>query len=58
MVPIGFIAQFYIRKNYPRLFVKYSYLVSAAMDGGMQVIVFILSFVVFGGGGTADPFPF
>ena len=54
---IGFIAQFYIRKYHPQLFVKYNYLVSAALDGGTQVIIFILSFAVFGGGGKAVPFP-
>ena len=39
---LGFAAQFWLRKYYPRLFVKYNYLISAAMDGGTQVIVFIL----------------
>ena len=54
---IGFAAQFYIRRYHPQLFVKYNYLVSAALDGGTQVIVFILSFAVFGGGGQAVLFP-
>ena len=54
---IGFIAQFYLRRYKPNLFVKYNYLVSAALDGGTQVIVFILSFAVFGGGGKAHEFP-
>ena len=54
---IGFFAQFYLRKYKPAFFVKYNYLLSAAMDGGTQVIVFILSFAVFGGGGKAVPFP-
>lgn len=50
---IGILAQWYIRKYYPNLFVKYNYLASAALDGGTQVIVFILSFAVFGGSGSA-----
>jgi hypothetical protein len=54
---IGFFAQFYLRKYKPNIFVKYNYLVSAALDGGTQVIVFILSFAVFGGGGQAHDFP-
>jgi hypothetical protein len=54
---LGFIAQWYLRKYHPQQFVKYNYLVSAALDGGTQVIVFILSFAVFGGGGTAVDFP-
>jgi hypothetical protein len=54
---VAFISQFYIRKYHPSLFVKYNYLVSAAMDGGTQVMVFILTFAVAGGSGKAHPFP-
>ena len=43
---LGFLAQFWLRKYYPHLFVKYNYLVSAALDGGTQVIVFILRCVL------------
>lgn len=53
---IGFFAQWYLRKYHPPLFVRYNYLVSAAMDGGTQIPLFILSFAVFGGGGKAVPF--
>ncbi|GAB7352500.1 hypothetical protein MBLNU459_g2902t1 [Dothideomycetes sp. NU459] len=55
---IGILAQWYIRKYYPHLFVKYNYLMSAALDGGTQVLVFILSFAVFGGSGKAVTFPY
>lgn len=54
---IGFTAQFYFRKYHPQLFVKYNYLISAALDGGTQVLVFIFTFAVFGGSGKAVPFP-
>lgn len=54
---IGIGAQWWLRKYRPYLFVKYNYLVSAALDGGTQVIVFILSFAVFGGSGAAHDFP-
>jgi hypothetical protein len=54
---IGFFAQYYLRKYKPNIFVKYNYLVSAALDGGTQVLVFILSFAVFGGSGKAYNFP-
>ena len=54
---LGFGAQWYMRKYYPRLFVKYNYLVSAALDGGTQVLVFILTFAVFGGNGSPVAFP-
>lgn len=54
---IGFLAQWWVRKWHPRLFVKYNYLVSAALDGGTQVLVFLLSFAVFGGSGKERRFP-
>ncbi|KAF2090416.1 OPT superfamily oligopeptide transporter [Saccharata proteae CBS 121410] len=54
---LGFFAQFYLRKYKPEYFVKYNYLVSAALDGGTQVLVFILTFAVFGGSGEAHNFP-
>jgi hypothetical protein len=53
----GFFAQLYLRRYHPAWFVKWNYLVSAALDGGTQVIVFILSFAVFGGSGAANDFP-
>ncbi|PCG96334.1 Oligopeptide transporter OPT superfamily [Penicillium occitanis (nom. inval.)] len=54
---VAFIFQFYVRKYHPQLFVKWNYLISAALDGGTQIIVFILTFAVAGGSGTAHPFP-
>lgn len=35
----------------------YNYILSAALDGGTQVMVFILTSAVFGGSGKARPFP-
>lgn len=52
----GLISQAYIRKRYPTVFVKYNYLISAALDGGTSVIVFILSFAVAGAAGNAVNF--
>lgn len=52
----GLVSQSYIRKRYPTMFVKYNYLVSAALDGGTSVIVFILSFAVFGAAGNTINF--
>ncbi|THZ33460.1 OPT superfamily oligopeptide transporter [Aureobasidium pullulans] len=54
---IGFFSQWFLRRRYPELFVKYNYIVSAALDGGTQVLVFILTFAVFGGSGKSRPFP-
>lgn len=34
-----------------------SYIMAAALDGGTQVISFILNFAVFGASGTAHSFP-
>ncbi|KXS98172.1 hypothetical protein AC578_6407 [Pseudocercospora eumusae] len=54
---VGFTSQWFIRKRYPNLFVRYNYLVSAALDGGTSVMVFILSFAVLGAAGAAVAFP-
>jgi len=54
---IGIVGQYFIRKYRPKYFVKWNYLVSAALDGGTQVMVFLLTFAVAGGSGTARPFP-
>ncbi|PBK87529.1 hypothetical protein ARMGADRAFT_938783, partial [Armillaria gallica] len=47
-----------LRKRRPGWFKKYNYLTSAALDGGSQVILFILSFAVFGASNKAVDFPF
>lgn len=57
LVPI--FIQWYIRLYRPRVFKKYTYLVTAAFDGGSLLVMFILSFAVFGaaGNGFGSPFP-
>lgn len=54
---LGFAAQFWLRRYHPQLFNKYNYIVSAALDGGTQICVFILTFAVFGGSGVEHAFP-
>ncbi|EIN12728.1 OPT oligopeptide transporter [Punctularia strigosozonata HHB-11173 SS5] len=54
---IGMASQWWARKYRPGWFKKYNYLTSAALDGGSQVILFILSFAVFGASGDAVAFP-
>jgi hypothetical protein len=54
---IGFVGQWWLRKYHPMFFVKWNYLVSAGMDGGTQVMVFLLSFAVAGASGVERPFP-
>jgi len=53
---IAWFSQYYLRRNYPRWFVKYNYILGAALDGGTQVMVFILSFAVFGAAGNSHLF--
>jgi hypothetical protein len=55
---IGFLSQWWLRTHRPKWFIKYNYLLSAALDGGSQVILFILSFAVFGASGATVPFPY
>lgn len=50
-------SQYWIRKYHPRAFRKYNFLVSAALDGGTEVMVFVYSFAVGGAGGKVIPFP-
>ncbi|KAG2041639.1 OPT oligopeptide transporter protein-domain-containing protein [Suillus americanus] len=54
---VSFSCQWWLRTRYPRWFVKYNYLVGAALDGGTQVMVFILSFAVQGAAGQAHLIP-
>lgn len=54
---IGIASQWWWRRNRPRSFVKYNYLLASALDGGTQVCSFILNFAVFGASGTEHPFP-
>ncbi|KAJ7890764.1 OPT oligopeptide transporter [Mycena leptocephala] len=54
---IGIFSQFFLRVRYPRWFTKYNYIVAGALDGGTQVISFILNLAVFGAVGNAHLFP-
>jgi len=54
---IGLFSQLYLRVKYPRWFTKYNYIVAGALDGGTQVISFILNLAVFGAVGNAHAFP-
>ncbi|KAJ6451993.1 hypothetical protein C8R47DRAFT_998254, partial [Mycena vitilis] len=50
-------SQFYLRRYRPRWFRKYNFLLSAALDGGTQVMVFVFTFAVGGGSGTVVNMP-
>ncbi|KAJ7678971.1 OPT oligopeptide transporter protein-domain-containing protein [Mycena polygramma] len=54
---IAYLSQWWLRTRYPRWFNKYNYILAAALDGGTQVMVFILSFAVQGASGDSHLFP-
>tara|TARA_R110002060_G_scaffold33581_4_gene44341 strand:+ start:296 stop:541 length:246 start_codon:yes stop_codon:yes gene_type:complete len=54
---IGFVIQFYIRKKYPEWFLKYNYILAAAISGGTELLVFVTTFAVQGASGKEVPFP-
>ncbi|KAH8101853.1 peptide transporter MTD1 [Cristinia sonorae] len=51
-------SQYYLRRYRPRWFRKYNFLMSAGLDGGTQVMVFVYTFAVGGGSGKVIDFPF
>ncbi|KAH9476518.1 Oligopeptide transporter 2 [Psilocybe cubensis] len=50
-------SQYYLRRYRPRWFRKYNFLMSAALDGGTQVMVFVFTFAVGGGSGKVVDMP-
>ncbi|EHS64094.1 uncharacterized protein PGTG_20797 [Puccinia graminis f. sp. tritici CRL 75-36-700-3] len=54
---IGLMSQFWARKYRPRWFTKYNYILSAALDGGTELVVFFLAMIFQGGGGKKINFP-
>jgi OPT family oligopeptide transporter len=56
-IAVGIFSQFWLRRRKPNIYNKYNYLIGAAMDGGSQIVIFILSFAVFGASSKDIPFP-
>ncbi|KAL2860960.1 OPT family oligopeptide transporter [Aspergillus lucknowensis] len=56
-IVVGIFSQVWLRRRLPRIYNEYNYLIGAALDGGAQLIIFILSFAVLGASGTERPFP-
>lgn len=54
---IGLVSQLWLRRYHPGWYKKYNYILGGALDGGAQVMIFILSFAVFGASGVERPFP-
>ncbi|KAF5348950.1 hypothetical protein D9758_014208 [Tetrapyrgos nigripes] len=50
-------SQYYLRKYRASWFRKYNFLLSAALDGGTSIMIFVWTFAVGGGSGTEHPFP-
>jgi OPT family small oligopeptide transporter len=50
-------SQYYLRKYKATWFRKYNFLLSAALDGGTSVMIFVWTFAVGGGSGKEIPFP-
>lgn len=45
------------RRYHATWFRKYNFLLSAALDGGTQIMIFVYTFAVGGGSGKTTPFP-
>ncbi|KAL0960200.1 hypothetical protein HGRIS_011834 [Hohenbuehelia grisea] len=54
---VGLVSQLWLRRYHPGWYRKYNYILGGALDGGAQVMIFILSFAVFGASGVERPFP-
>ena len=54
---VGVISQVWLRRYHPGWYRKYNYILGGALDGGAQVMIFVLSFAVFGASGKNRPFP-
>lgn len=48
----GLVSQLWARKYHPQWFYKYNYVLSAALDGGTQIIILLLSLTLQGGLGS------
>ncbi|KAH9071576.1 oligopeptide transporter [Lactarius deliciosus] len=57
IIIVGVVSQFWLRQYHPGWYRKYNYILGGALDGGAQVMIFMLSFAVFGASGVSRPFP-
>ncbi|KAK0452510.1 peptide transporter MTD1 [Armillaria borealis] len=54
---VGLVSQLWLRRYHPVWYRKHNYILGGALDGGAQVMIFILSFAVFGASNVEKPFP-
>ncbi|KAF9269595.1 oligopeptide transporter [Marasmius fiardii PR-910] len=57
IIIVGIVTQVWLRRYHPGWYKKYNYILGGALDGGAQVMMFILAFAVFGASGVERPFP-
>ncbi|KAF9269597.1 oligopeptide transporter [Marasmius fiardii PR-910] len=57
IIIVGVVSQIWLRRYHPGWYKKYNYILGGALDGGAQVMMFILAFAVFGASGVERPFP-
>ncbi|KAG0147208.1 hypothetical protein CROQUDRAFT_670634 [Cronartium quercuum f. sp. fusiforme G11] len=56
-IAVGFVSQFYMRLYHSEWYTNYNHVLSAALDGGTQITVLLLSFAVGGGAGFTLKLP-
>lgn len=54
---VAFWSQYYLRRYKPEWFLRFNYVLCAGLDGGTQVVVFIMTFALFGASGKPVIFP-
>ncbi|KAF7971648.1 hypothetical protein HWV62_20692 [Athelia sp. TMB] len=54
---VGMLSQLWLRRHHPGWYKRYNYILGGALDGGSQLMIFILSFTVFGASGSPKLFP-
>ncbi|ESK88505.1 peptide transporter mtd1 [Moniliophthora roreri MCA 2997] len=57
IIAVGLVSQLWLRRYHPGWYKKYNYILGGALDGGAQVMIFVLAFAVFGASGVERPFP-
>jgi OPT oligopeptide transporter protein len=57
VIIVGIASQVWLRRYHRNWYKKYNYILGGALDGGAQMMIFILSFAVFGAAGVERPFP-
>lgn len=54
---LAIFCQLWLRVKRPKMFIDFNYVVAAGVDGGVAIMIFVLSFTVFGAAGISKPFP-